>query len=191
MSKIQLFTFIYSFLFFTMTLIGQENLVKNGQFTEGTTGWDVFLVDKSQPIKAHIEHGDSYKDYGLADNFVGTNFVELDQKSAIEQTLLTRKGESYTLVFAYAHRPNAGTKQLIVTVGNKAVYTRTIENSDAQGRFTYKHITFIASEHKTKIGFHSVSILSGAEDKGILLTDVLCNFSSEVDIKRYSSDKKF
>ncbi|BDS09727.1 DUF642 domain-containing protein [Aureispira anguillae] len=182
---------VSSFLFFVTSLVAQDNLIKNGHFAEGTKNWNVLLLDKSQPIKAHIEHADSYKEYGLADNFVGTNFVELDQKSAIEQTILTRKGESYTLLFAYAHRPNAGTKQLIVTAGNRAIYTKTIKNTEAAGNFTYKHVTFIATENETKIGFHSVSILGGAEDMGILLTDVLCNFTSEVDLDRFVSDKKF
>lgn len=183
--------FACNFLFLVASVIAQDNLIKNGHFAEGTKHWNVLLLDKSQPIKAHIEHADSYKEYGLADNFVGTNFVELDEKSAIQQTIPTRKGESYTLLFAYAHRPNAGTKQLIITAGKKAIYTKTVKNSESVGKFNYRHITFVATENETKIGFHSVSILGGAEDKGILLTDILCNFTSEVDLDRFVSDKKF
>ena len=182
--------FAGSFILLTTILAAQDNLVKNGQFVDGTKHWEVLLNDSKEPIKAHIEHGSSYKEYGLADNFVGTNFVELDQKSAIQQAIPTRKGESYTLIFAYAHRPGAGSKQLIVKAGGKAIYTTTVKNSDAEGSFIYKNITFTATDKETKIGFYSVSILGGAEDKGILLTDVLCNISSEVDLKRFS-DKKF
>jgi len=184
-------TFAAGLFFMTATsLFAQDNLIKNGQFTEGTEDWKVLLNNENEPIKAHIEHGESYKEYGLADNFIGTNFVELDEKSAIQQVIPTQKGANYTLVFAYAHRPDAGTKQLIVTAGGKAVYTTTIKNSDAEGAFVYKSANFIATQNETKIGFYSVSILGGAEDKGILLTDVLCNKSSEVDLKQFT-DKKF
>jgi hypothetical protein len=181
---------ISSVILFSTSLFAQENMIKNGQFVDGTENWQVLLNDKETPIKAHIEHGESYKKYGLADNFIGTNFVELDEKSAIQQTVLTRKGNNYTLIFAYAHRPDAGTKQLIVTAGGKAIYTTTIKNADDQGRFIYKHVTFTATDKETKLGFYSVSILGGAEDKGILLTDLLCSPTSEVDLGNYS-DKKF
>lgn len=183
--------FCISFFSFTITLSAQDNLIRNGQFINGTNNWNVLLLNKDEPIKAHIEHSNVYKEYGLADNFVGTNFVELDQKSAIQQSVPTRKGEMYTLVFAYAPRPNAGTKQLIVTAGQKAIYTKTLKNSDDKGSFTYETVSFIATENFTKIGFHAVSVLSEADDKGILLTDILCNVSTEVDVDRISSDKKF
>jgi len=182
--------FICSFTLLSASIFAQENMIKNGQFIDGTEHWQVLLNDKDAPIKAHIEHGKSYKEYGLADNFIGTNFVELDEKSAIQQTVLTRKGNNYTVIFAFAHRPGAGTKQLIVTAGGKAIYTTTIKNADGQGHFVYKHVTFAATDKETKLGFYSVSILGGAEDKGILLTDIMCSPSSEVDLGNYS-DKKF
>mgnify|MGYP000270818340 CR=1 FL=1 len=183
--------FAILFLSLTITLFAQDNLIKNGQFGDGTNNWEVLLLNKNEPIKAHIEHSSTYKEYGLADNFVGTNFVELDQKSAIQQVIPTRKGEMYTIAFAYAPRPNAGTKQLIVTAGQKVIFTTTLKNSDDKGVFTYKTVSFAATENYTKIGFHAVSILSDADDKGILLTDILCNLSSVVDVNRISSDKKF
>ncbi len=183
----------FSILFycFTITLFAQDNLIKNGQFIDGTNNWEVLLLNKDEPIKAHIEHSNVYKAYGLADNFVGTNFVELDQKSTIQQIIPTRKGDMYTLVFAYAPRPNAGTKQLIVTAGKKVIYTTTLNNSDDKGVFIYKTVSFAAIDKYTKIGFHAVSILSDADDKGILLTDILCNLSSIVDVDRIATDKKF
>lgn len=172
-------------------LFAQDNLIKNGQFVDGTEHWEVLLNDKNEPIKAHIERSESYKEYGLADNFVGTNFVELDEKSAIQQTVKTTSGENYTLMFAYAHRPNAGTKQLIVMAGGKAIFTTTINNSEDAGQFVYKHANFQATSSETKLSFYSVSILGGAEDKGILLTDVLCNSTSDVDLINHLNDKKF
>ena len=189
MLKSLFFSVLFSFL--TITLFAQDNLIKNGQFVDGTNNWSVLLLDKNEPIKAHIEHSNVYKEYGLADNFVGTNFVELDQKSAIQQVIPTKKGEVYILFFAYAPRPNAGTKQLIVTAGKKAVYTTTLNNSDDKGVFTYKKVSFVATSDYTKIGFHAVSILSDADDKGILLTDILCNLSSVVDVNEIYLDKKF
>ncbi|WMX13413.1 MULTISPECIES: DUF642 domain-containing protein [unclassified Aureispira] len=184
---------LFSILFFSFTIysFAQDNLIKNGQFADGTNNWEVLLLNKDEPIKAHIEHSDGYKEYGLADNFVGTNFVELDQKSAIQQVIPTRKNGIYTLAFAFAPRPNAGTKQLIVTAGKKVIYTTTLNNSDDKGVFIYKTVNFTATENYTKIGFHAVSILSNEDDKGILLTDILCNLSSTVDVNRISSDKKF
>ena len=189
MLKSLLFSILFSSL--TITLFAQINLIKNGQFIDGTNNWEVLLLNKNEPIKAHIEHSNTYKEYGLADNFVGTNFIELDQKSAIQQVIPTRKEEMYTVIFAYAPRPNAGTKQLIVTAGKKVIYTTTLDNSDDKGVFIYKKISFSATENYTKIGFHSVSILSEVDDKGILLTDILCNLSSIVDVNRISLDKKF
>lgn len=184
-------SFSLFFSFFTISLFAQTNLIKNGQFIDGTNNWEVSLLNKDEPIKAHIEHSNVYKEYGLADNFVGTNFVELDQKSSIQQVIPTRKGEMYTLVFAYAPRPNAGSKQLIVKAGQKIIYTTTLDNSDDKGTFIYKKVSFAATEKYTKIGFHAVSILSDADNKGVLLTDVLCNLSSVIDVDKISSDKKF
>jgi hypothetical protein len=189
MLKSLFFSILFSSL--AVTLFAQDNLIKNGQFLEGTNNWEVLLLNKNEPIKAHIEHSNVYKEYGLVDNFVGTNFVELDQKSAIQQVVTTRKGEMYALAFAYAPRPNAGTKQLIVTAGQNVIYTTTLKNSDDKGIFIYKTVRFVATENYTKISFHAVSILSNADDKGILLTDILCNRSSEVDLDQFSSDKKF
>lgn len=185
MFQIKHYLFICCCVLMSTSSWAQKNLIANGQFVEGTKNWNVLLTDKDHPIKAHIEHGSSYKEYGLADNFIGTNFVELDEKSAIQQVVKTQKGELYTLVFAYAHRPEAGTKQLIVTVDGKAVYTKTIANTAKAGAFMYQYISFQAPSDETKIGFYSASILGGAEDKGILLTDILCNVASEVDLKAY------
>ena len=161
------------------TMWAQDNLVENGQFTNGTTGWDILLTDKDQPIKAHIEHGASYKEYGLADNFVGTNFVELDAKSAIQQTLTTEPGKRYKLMFAYSHRPDAGQKQLIVIADGAVVHTKTVQSSQKTGTFTYKEVQFTASAPETKIGFYAVAILGGSEEKGILLTDIWCEAVSD------------
>jgi len=189
MLKSLFFSILFSFLI--TPLFAQDNLIKNGQFVDGTNNWEVLLLNKNEPIKAHIEHSNVYKEYGLADNFIGTNFVELDQKSAIQQVIPTRKGERYTLAFAYAPRPNAGTKQLIVTAGKKVISTKTLDNSDNKGVFSYTKISFIAKEDYTKIGFHAVSILSDADDKGILITDILCNISTIVDVDQIYLDNKF
>lgn len=187
----QYFLLLVALLWTSATVCAQDNLIHNGQFTTGTAGWSVLLTDKDQPIKAQIEHGASYKEYGLADNFVGTNFVELDAQSAIQQTIRTEPGKAYTLKFAFAHRPEAGKKQLIVMADGKVVYTKTINSASEEGRFTYKEVQFVASSPQTKIGFYAVSILEGADDKGILLTDVWCEPVSEDPVQLGPSDHKF
>lgn len=174
------------------TLSAQDNLLKNGQFTQGTEHWEVLLVNKDNPIKAHIEHGNSYKEYGLADNFVGTNFVELDQQSAVQQKITTVPGKRYKLMFAYAHRPEAGKKQFIVMAAGRVVFTKTLDNGRSEGHFSYKEVEFTAKENQTKIGFHAAAIAGSPDDKGILLTDVLCKEvgTETLDLHKISSGGK-
>ncbi|MGH1334774.1 MAG: DUF642 domain-containing protein [Aureispira sp.] len=174
------------------TLSAQDNLIKNGQFTEGTQYWEVLLVNKDNPIKAHIEHGDSYKEYGLADNFIGTNFVELDQESALQQNITTVPGKRYKLMFAYAHRPEAGKKQFIVMAAGRVVFTKTLDNGALEGHFSYKEIEFTAKSAQTKIGFHAATIAGSPDDKGVLLTDVLCKeiTTEALDLHEISSGGK-
>lgn len=160
-------------------LFAQNNLIKNGQFTNGTKGWNILLTNKNQPIKAQIEHGDSYKDYGLADNFIGTNFVELDAQSTIQQTIATEPKQRYRLIYAYAPRPDAGKNQLIVMANGKVIHTKTVQSNSKTGKFTYKEIEFTATSAETKLGFYAVSIADGTEDKGILITDIWCEQISE------------
>ena len=158
------------------------NLLENGNFAKGTEGWSIYLSEPNVPIKAKIiEQSGAYNLYGLADNYIGTNFVELDSKSAIQQKSTVNKGEPHVLVFAYAHRPNAGDKQLIVQIDGKAVWTKTIKNEVGNGKFTYKVIKFVPSNDNTLVSFYAVS-LNGDEDKGILLTDVLLNEEPVVDL---------
>lgn len=160
-------------------LFAQNNLIKNGQFTNGTEGWSVLLTNKDQPIKAQIEHGDSYKDYGLADNFIGTNFVELDAQSAIQQTIVTEPKQRYKLTYAYAPRPNAGKNQLIVMADGKVIHTKTVQSTSEAGKFMYKEVEFTATSAATKVGFYAVSIADGTEGRGVLITDIWCEHISE------------
>lgn len=181
-----LFTMFFASISFLNAQNGSSNLLANGNFSEGTKGWKVFLVDAEKPIKAQvIEQSDSYRAYGLADNYVGTNFVELDASSAIQQNLETKEGESYVLVFAYAHRPGAGDKQFIVQINGNAVWTKTIKNSKENGAFTYKYIKF-KGEAKANVAFYAVS-LNGDEEKGILLTDVLVSEEPDVNLKMFDA----
>lgn len=161
------------------------NLLQNGNFSKGTESWEVFLTDPKAPIKAHIiERGDSYEKYGLADNYVGTNFVELDSKSAISQKTATKAGEPHVLVFAYAHRPEAGDKQLIVEINGKAIWTKTVKNTSEAGTFTYKIIKFVPDSNNTSVALYAVS-LGGDGEKGVLVTDVLINEEPTVDLKLF------
>lgn len=185
--------FLASFILLqSWTLYAQDNLIKNGQFTEGTQNWEVLLVNKENPIKAHIEHGSSYKEYGLADNFVGTNFVELDQQSALQQHIITTPNQRYKLLFAYAHRPEAGKQQLIVMAAGNIVFTKTLDNGTSEGQFSYKEIEFTAADPRTKISFHAVPLAEAQADKGILITDILCQEinAETLDLHEISSGGK-
>lgn len=159
-----------------------QNLIQDGQFKQGINHWTVLLSDDKTPIKAQIiEHSSDYGAYGLADNYVNTNFVELDAASAIQQNIATKAHNHYILTFAYAHRPNAGKKQLVVLVDQDIVYTETIDNSAAIGTFKYKTIHFTPHQDDSKISFYAVS-LDGPEDQGILITDLSCEIASEINL---------
>lgn len=167
-----------------------QNIVKNGKFTNGITNWQVLLADADFPIKAQvIEHSQYYDLYGLADNYINTSFVELDAKSAIQQKVPTNKSDNYTLTFSYAHRPDAGDKQLVITADKEIIYTETIKNNTTEGTFKYKNIYFNAPSNMTKLSFYAVS-LNGSEDKGILLTDVICEKTAEISINNSLNKRK-
>lgn len=175
---------IISFLLFSgiSSLAIAQNLIQDGKFEQGIEHWTVLLSDADVPIKAQIiEHSSDYGAYGLADNYVNTNFVELDAASAVQQQVATEAGNHYILTFAYAHRPQAGKKQLVVLVDKKVVHTETIDNSDAIGTFKYKTVYFTAKQSGEKVSFYAVS-LSGPEDQGILLTDVSCEIAAEINL---------
>lgn len=158
------------------------NLLQNGNFAKGTENWSIYLSDPTQPIKAKIiEQSGAYNIYGLADNYIGTNFVELDAKSAIQQKAAINKDEPHVLIFAYAHRPDAGDKQLIVEINHKPVWTKTIKNSSENGKFSYKIIKFTPTQDEVLISFYAVS-LNGDEEKGVLITDVLMNEEPAVNL---------
>lgn len=159
-----------------------QNLFQNSKFNSGVEHWLVLLESSNTPIKAQvIEHSQDYGQYGLADNYVNTSFVELDAKSAIQQTIATTQHDSYVLTFAHSHRPDAGKKQLVVMVNQDVIFTKTIDNNSSAGLFKYETIHFTAPKDNSKVSFYAVS-LSGLEDQGILLTDVSCEKAAEINI---------
>lgn len=167
------FPLLLSFFFISTSIFGQ-NLIKNGFFKEGIQHWEVLLSNKENPIKAHIiEHSNDYNTYGLADNYINTNFIELDSESSLQQKVALNLSENYLLSFAYSHRPNSGDKQLIILIDDKVVFTKKIKNEEKPGKFQYEEVSFIALNSSSKISFYAVS-LSGADDQGVLLTDILC-----------------
>lgn len=185
---------ILSFFIFNLFLLinttQAQNLIKNNKFNAGVESWEVLLAEKSLPIKAQvIEHSQDYGSYGLADNYINTSFVELDATSAIQQKISTNNSENYTLIFAYAHRPNAGDKQLVVTANGVVIHTETIKNNASIGAFKYTNLYFTAPSNTTTLSFYAVSI-SGPDDQGILLTDVSCEKTAEININNSSNTKK-
>lgn len=184
---------LLSLTFFLLILSNNtqaQNLIENSKFNAGVESWEVLLAEKSLPIKAQvIEYSQDYGSYGLADNYINTSFVELDATSAIQQKINTNNSENYTLIFAYAHRPNAGDKQLVVTANGTVIHTETIKNNPSIGGFKYQNLYFNASSDITKLSFYAVSI-SGPDDQGILLTDVSCEKTAEINISNPISTRK-
>lgn len=177
--------FIAFLLVWLTNNIRAQNLIKNGQFNDGVKGWTVLLDEKAQsPIKAHVIKSNSNKQYGLADTYTKTNFVELDAHSIIKQTVKTKEGETYTLVFGYAHRPNAGDKQLIIAVNGKPIYTKKIANAQDAAKFQYKDLTYIAKTKQTTLEFFAVS-LGGDDNMGVLITDIVFNKQEAVDLDAF------
>jgi len=172
-------------LFFSALAVSSyaQNLIKNSNFSKGVEDWSIFLVNGGAAPRM-IEVSADYKKYGLADNQAGLHFAELDAQSAIQQTITTQEGKDYLLGFGYATRPNAGDKQLIVEVNGKAVFTQTFKNNPDAGKFTHKHFSFTADAATSKIAIYVVS-LSGKDDEGLLISDILCNLESEVDLKLF------
>jgi hypothetical protein len=175
----------FTLLFFSAFAISSyaQNLIKNSNFSKGVEDWSIFLVNGGAAPRM-IEVSNDYKKYGLADNQAGLHFAELDAQSAIQQTITTVEGKDYLLGFGFATRPNAGDKQLIVEVNGKAVFTQTFKNNVEAGKFTHSHFSFTADAATSKIAFYIVS-LSGKDDEGLLVSDVLCNLESEVDLKLF------
>lgn len=164
------------------TVGSAQNLFKNGKFQNGVTNWMVLLENPAVPIKAQvIEHSKDYGQYGLADNYVNTSFVELDAQSAIQQEIATTQHDNYVLTFAYAHRPDAGKKQLVVMIDKDVIFSRTIDNNSSVGGFKYETLHFSAPSDNSKFSFYTVS-LSGADNQGILLTDISCEKAAEINI---------
>jgi hypothetical protein len=169
-------------LLLNSALVLGQNLVQNSKFQQGVTHWQVLLEDSNVPIKAQvIEHSKDYGQYGLADNYVNTSFVELDAQSAVQQRMATVAGDNYVLTFAYAHRPNAGKKQLVVMIDQQVVFTTTLNNSASVGFFNYETLHFTAPSSNAKLSFYAVS-LSGVAEQGVLLTDVSCERAAEINI---------
>jgi hypothetical protein len=158
-----------------------NNLIQNGSFKQGLSNWKM-STDNQKVLSMQVSS--DYAAFGLTDNYVGMNFVHLNSQVAIEQTVATTVGESYVFGFGYSHLPNVGDKQIIVNIDGKPTYTYTIKQNEKQGRFQHKHFAFKAQGANTNIRIYVVSI-SGKEEKGILLSDVICDVESEVDLKLF------
>lgn len=160
-----------------------QNLLKNGDFEKGVEDWSIFFAKEGVAPRS-IEISRDYARYGLADNYAGLSFVELDAQSAIQQTIITQPEKEYILAFGYSHRPNAGDKQLIVQINGKTIHTHTIKSSQEAGKFLHKHTSFKAESTESRIVIYAVS-LSGDDSKGILLSDVFCNLETEIDLQLF------
>lgn len=163
--------------------VSAQNLLKNGKFDQKLYGWEV--LRSSEVAGTAIEHSNAYLQYGLADNYAGLYFVELDATSAIQQSVSVEKGQKYALAFGYSHRPDAGDKQLLVLANGKPVYSEKIENRSEPGKFAHKNVLFAADQSGTvTVAFYVIS-LSGKDNEGILLTDVFMAKDGEVDLHLY------
>lgn len=178
----KLFLALSFFLAFSVSSQAQ-NLFQNGSFKNGLSGWKL-STDSQKEINLSVSS--DYQAFGLTDNHVGMNFVHLNSLASLEQTLNTQVGESYIVGFGFSHLPQAGDKQIIITIDNKPVYTYTIKNTTEKGRFQHRHFTFKAQNASTNIRIYVASI-GGDDKKGILFTDVMCDVEAEADLKLYYS----
>lgn len=166
---------------FSSTTIFAQNLVQNGAFISGTDAWTPLnSLAGENTQKKTIEFSDDYMMYELSDSYLEKRFVELDYQSAIQQTISTNETTNYTLTFAYAHRPNSGDKELVIIADDKVIYKKTIKNNEKEGSFIYQSVPFQAKRSQTSLGFYVQSI-SGAEDRGLLITDIFCEERANLD----------
>lgn len=176
------------YLGFNSTLFAQNvNLIKNGKFEQDIKDWEILKNVNSKVLEIeNIERSKAYSEYGLADNYIGLSFVELDAKSAIQQTIPTREGENYVLAFAFAHRQEGGDCQMSIIANGKPIYIFTVSKSRKNGFFQQRSLVFKASAQQTTLGFYCVP-LNGEKTKGILITDILCGKESEIDLDLHYS----
>lgn len=173
-----------NFLFFAfITLISTQtqaqNLLVNGNFTQGAEAWAVWAANDA---KASVQPSNAYAEFGLADNFIGTNFLALDEEVGIRQTVATTAERTYLVQFAFSHRPNAGDQDLIIEVDGRPAFHQKIADSDRNGHFRYRSFTFTAGDAKTEINIYSVPI-GEKKGKGILLSDIQLGAEGTVELK--------
>jgi len=93
-------------------IAAEENLVVNGSFESGSSGWQLFA---GPSIEVQV---------GQAGNpYSGTKLVELDSTavSGIYQDLPTQVGRTYKLTFAFSPRPGVEDNKLNVRWGDTVV----------------------------------------------------------------------
>ncbi len=119
------------------------NLVSNGSFENGTTGWSA----------AQINH---VGDWQAAD---GTKILDMNAENGggyVQQTLQTTAGTQYTVAFALSKNPGspAGTETLRVTAANSSQdYTFNLKNSTTDMMWTEHTFSFVANSSTTTLRF--------------------------------------
>lgn len=170
---------LFTFLLIASISANAQNLLVNGSFTQGAEAWTVWTASGAE---ASVQPSNAYADFGLADNFIGTNFLALGEEVGIRQSIATEAQRTYVIQFAFSHRPNAGDQELIIEVDGRPVFHQKVANSERNGRFRYRHFTFTAQDESTEIKLYSVPIEAN-KGKGILLSNIEVAEEGTVEIK--------
>lgn len=169
----------FAFITLLATQAQAQNLLVNGNFTQGANAWNVWAANGAE---ASVQPSDAYAKFGLADNFIGTNFLALDEEVGIRQTVATEAERTYLVQFAFSHRPDAGDQELIIEVDDRPVFHQKVPQSDRSGHFRYRHFTFTAQDAETEVNIYVVPVGEN-KGKGVLLSDIELAEEGTVELK--------
>lgn len=140
-----------------------SNLVTNGSFENGTTGWTVNQINY-------------IGDWQAAD---GTKTLDLNAESGggyVEQTLQTVSGVQYTVAFALSKNPGSpsGTETLRVTAADSSQdYVFSQSNSTSNMMWAEHTFTFVAQGSTTNLRLASADPTGGTDAWGPALDEVV------------------
>ena len=196
--KRRITTSIITAMALTVSVLGQPNLIVNGDFETplvgtgqlpGATSWDYFTPDSSGKVggwSVQITGDDGgppgpdleFWNTNMAPSYSGDQYVELDgfDPTKISQVISTIPGAQYEL--SYAWRPRAGVDDC-----QMKVWVDVAEVGDHSGTsddWTSETYLFVAASASTTIAFAEV----GPDDQlGMLLDAVSLVLVVDIDIK--------
>lgn len=144
-----------------------KNLVTNGSFENGTTGWTTYEIN-------HVGN------WPAAD---GTKVLDMNAEDGggyIQQTVQTTLGAMYTLAFAQSRNPEqlaggrpAPLETLKVTAGTNSQYFSYTGNTQTDMAWAERSVVFGAMGNNTTIRFESTDPLGNGDPYGPALDEVV------------------